>query len=36
MVTIDGGRGVFQVYGSGKVTCNPSNGKVTCTPSEVK
>ena len=36
MVTIDGKRGVFQVYGSGKVTCNPSGTAVSCTPSEVK
>ena len=36
MVTIDGKRGVFQVYGSGRVTCNPSGNLVSCSPTEVK
>ncbi len=30
LVTIGSNRGVFQVYGSGSVTCNEAGGEVTC------
>lgn len=35
LVTIGSGRGVFQVFGSGTVTCNEANGNVTCNPPQV-
>jgi hypothetical protein len=36
LVTIDGARSVFQVFGSGTVECNNSGGAVACTPSSVQ
>lgn len=35
LVTIDGKRGVFQVYGSGTVTCNNDGGQVNCDKSRI-
>ena len=36
LVSIDDGRGVFQVYGRGEVTCNLSGGIVECDPGAVR
>ena len=36
LVEIDGKRGVFQVYGSGSVTCNAAGDEVTCDPAMVR
>jgi hypothetical protein len=34
-VVIDGARGVFQVYGSGEVTCDKQGTAVVCDKKEV-
>ena len=36
LVTIEGGRGVFQVYGSGSVKCNKTGSAVDCSPPAVQ
>jgi hypothetical protein len=36
LVNIEGSRGVFQVYGSGTVTCDKAGSEVTCNPIRVQ
>jgi len=35
LVTMDGKRGVFQIMGSGSISCNLDGGNVVCSKSSV-